>query len=368
MSLRQYANAPATTLTSSVSNLATSIDVASIVGYPPTYPFILILDRSTGTEEVVLVTGGSGLTFTVTRGYDGTAAFSHASGATVEHGIAAIDPREANEHVNADNGVHGVTGNVVGDSDTQSLTNKDLSDGTNTFPPTLTTDADLAAHEADTSTHGVTGDVVGTTDTQTLTNKTLDSTSPTAFLPPGVFLPYGGSSASVPAGWLYCNGAAVSRTTYAALFAVLGENYGPGDGSTTFNLPDLRDRGVIGATGGNPRGTTGGSATKTITSANLPTHTHGAGTLDTNTTGSTHTHNLSATNIATGTATGTAPGRVARGNTTASADIPAIVNDTGSGNSGHTHGVTGSTSDGGFANDPLDVTNPFQAANYIIKI
>lgn len=156
MSLRQYANAPATTLVSSVSTLATSIEVASIVGFPPTYPFILILDRTTASEEVVLVTGGSGNTFTVTRGYDSTTAFSHDSGATVEHGISAIDPREANEHVNSDNGVHGVTGDVVGTTDTQVVTNKDLSDPTNIFP--------------------VTGEVVGTTDAQTLTNKDISAT------------------------------------------------------------------------------------------------------------------------------------------------------------------------------------------------
>lgn len=52
--------------------------------------------------------------------------------------------------------------------------------------------------------------------------------------------------ATVPAGWLECNGAAVSRTTYAALFAVLSTTYGAGDGSTTFNLPDLRGEFVRG--------------------------------------------------------------------------------------------------------------------------
>ena len=45
---------------------------------------------------------------------------------------------------------------------------------------------------------------------------------------------------AAPAGWLECNGSAVSRTTYAALFAAIGTEYGVGDGTTTFNLPDLR--------------------------------------------------------------------------------------------------------------------------------
>ena len=200
MSLRQYANAPATALSASLTAIATTCDVDSITGLPITYPFILILDRGTASEEVVLVTSGTGTSLTITRGYDGTTAFSHASGASVEHGISAIDPREANAHVNATDGVHGVTGDVVGTDDAQFLTNKNLNDPSNVFPSTLATDAEvtaaadaagaaaqaaaeataaaaLAAHEGDTTTHGVTGDVVGTTDTQTLTNKTL--TSPT---------------------------------------------------------------------------------------------------------------------------------------------------------------------------------------------
>lgn len=52
----------------------------------------------------------------------------------------------------------------------------------------------------------------------------------------------------VPAGWLQCNGAAVSRTTYAALFAKIGTKYGSGDGSTTFNLPNLHHRFIEGTT------------------------------------------------------------------------------------------------------------------------
>jgi microcystin-dependent protein len=57
-----------------------------------------------------------------------------------------------------------------------------------------------------------------------------------AFAPTGVLLPFGGSSA--PAGWLLCNGAAVSRTTYATLFSIIGVTFGSGDGSTTFNVPN----------------------------------------------------------------------------------------------------------------------------------
>ena len=69
---------------------------------------------------------------------------------------------------------------------------------------------------------------------------------------------YGGASA--PAGWLLCDGSAVSRTTYASLFAVLGTSYGAGDGSTTFNLPDGRGRVPVGAGQATPPiWTTGGT-------------------------------------------------------------------------------------------------------------
>ena len=63
--------------------------------------------------------------------------------------------------------------------------------------------------------------------------------------PIGAILAFGGSSA--PAGWLLCQGQAVSRTTYAALFAAIGTAYGAGDGSTTFNLPDPREAALVGA-------------------------------------------------------------------------------------------------------------------------
>lgn len=66
--------------------------------------------------------------------------------------------------------------------------------------------------------------------------------------PTGTVLAYGGSAA--PSGWLLCNGSAVSRTTYAALFAAISTFHGSGDGSTTFNLPDYRGRILRGRDGG----------------------------------------------------------------------------------------------------------------------
>lgn len=126
MPVRQYANAPATTLNASCTNVATSIVVVSTTGLPITFPYTLIIDRGTATEEAVSVTAAAGTTLTVTRGIDSTTAFAHNAGATVVHGITAQDIREANAHVNADSGVHGVVGSLVGTTDVQTLTNKTL--------------------------------------------------------------------------------------------------------------------------------------------------------------------------------------------------------------------------------------------------
>ena len=117
----------------------------------------------------------------------------------------------------------------------------------------------------------------------TLVNENFDKIDVASAVTGAVQL-YAGSSA--PSGWLICNGQAVSRTTYAALFAVIGTTYGTGDGSTTFNVPNLVNKTVRGA---ETIGKTGGADTVTLTTANLAAHTHGVGTLATNNTGA-HTH------------------------------------------------------------------------------
>ncbi len=83
------------------------------------------------------------------------------------------------------------------------------------------------------------------------------------------------ATSSAPSGWLLCNGSAVSRSTYSALFAVVGTAFGSGDGSTTFNLPDYRDRMPIGAGTTYSANSTGGSKDAIVVS-----HTHTASVTD----------------------------------------------------------------------------------------
>ena len=115
-----------TTLTGAVNSSATSITVASTSGFPASYPYTLALDYDTSSEELVNVTAAAGLTLTIVRGQDGTTGVSHDAGAAVKHVASARDYREPQEHIAASSAVHGVTGSIVGTSDTQTLSNKTL--------------------------------------------------------------------------------------------------------------------------------------------------------------------------------------------------------------------------------------------------
>ena len=103
MSKRYFsASAAEAQITSGIDEIATSLTINISTGYPATLPFIIVVGNGTSSEEVMLVTARSGNTFTVTRGYDSTAAYSHATGSGVIHAASAIDFREANHYINGE--------------------------------------------------------------------------------------------------------------------------------------------------------------------------------------------------------------------------------------------------------------------------
>lgn len=82
------------------------------------------------------------------------------------------------------------------------------------------------------------------------------------------------SGQTIPENYLVCNGEAISRNDYADLFDVIGTTYGSGDGSTTFNLPDLSGNVAIGVSSLHPIGVSGGEETHTLVTNEIPSHTH----------------------------------------------------------------------------------------------
>jgi len=171
-------------------------------------------------------------------------------------------------------------------------------------------------------------------------------------IPTATIVPW--SSASVPSGFLECNGAAVSRTTYADLFAIISTTYGAGDGSSTFNVPDLQDNVAVGksnnkslaSTGGantvTSTGNVGGStANATLSTAQLASHSHPINPLDN--------------------PGGGQVGETTRPDNNYDVDNHPNTANTGSGQ-GHSHNMSAN-----FSGDATSVIQPYLTVIYIIK-
>ena len=260
-------------LASNVTNVATQITLDNATNLPSP-PFILVLNPDTNIEEIVLVdadqTGVVSPTFKVTRAQDGTTAQTHTAGQVVRHMIVGSDLQAVSTHTDA-TAAHGATGAVVGTTNTQTLTNKTLTS------PKINENVALTA--TSTELNLLDGATVSTAEINYLDGVT--SNIQTQFdnlvtVPSGVISAFAGSTA--PTGWLICDGTAVSRSTYSALFAIVGTTYGSGDGSTTFNLPNLKGRVAVGRdntqTEFDTLGETGGEKAVTLTEAQMPSHNH----------------------------------------------------------------------------------------------
>ncbi len=188
-------------------------------------------------------------------------------------------------------------------------------------------------------------------------------------MPVASIMIYAGPSA--PDGYLLCDGSAVSRTTYVDLFAAIGTIYGSGDGSTTFNLPNLSARMIMGVNGSFPLATTGGSATHTLTIPQLPAHNH-TGTTDSS---GSHSHSVNDPGHSHPQINGRDDGNVSNqpgqappgdgepnqtGAPTESAFTGISINSGGA----HTHSFTTASTG---SNSSFSLLNPYIALNYIIK-
>jgi microcystin-dependent protein len=168
--------------------------------------------------------------------------------------------------------------------------------------------------------------------------------------PVGVITAFAGSTA--PTGYLICNGAAVSRTTYAALFAIIGTTFGSGDGSTTFLLPDLRSKTIVGVGQGSgltnrTLASTGGAETKTLAVSEIPSHNHTINDPG-------HSHSQNTVNDDFNNSGGNPPGFTADG---AGSRTWYNINSS-------TTGISVNYTGGGAA---FNMMNPFLSLNYIIK-
>lgn len=167
-------------------------------------------------------------------------------------------------------------------------------------------------------------------------------------IPTATIVPW--TDSSVPSGFLECNGTAVSRTTYSALFAIVGTTYGAGDGSTTFNLPDLQDNVPVGKSNNKALASTGGANTVTST-GNVAGSTANA-TLSTAQLAS-HSHSF---NVGVN-------GANSVGNVWNQSGISGSLNTSNQGSgSGHSHNMSAN-----FSGDATSVVQPYLALIYIIK-
>ncbi len=167
-------------------------------------------------------------------------------------------------------------------------------------------------------------------------------------IPTATIIPW--STSSVPTGFLECNGQTVSRSTYSALFAVVGTTYGAGDGSSTFLVPDLSDNVALGKSNNKALASTGGAntiastgnvggstANATLSTSQLASHSHGKGSQN------------------------SGPGLNSNNPGSPQGGSPSNTGNSGSGG-GHSHNMSAN-----FSGDATSVVQPYITVIYVIK-
>lgn len=199
----------------------------------------------------------------------------------------------------------------------------------------------------------------------------------------GMIIPFSAVAGSVPTGYLLCDGTAVSRSTYSALFALISTTYGVGDGSSTFNVPNVQSRFVIGKSGSYALGSTGGATSTsftpsgnvavsvnnhTLTLSQIPSHNHSASTSVSGTVTLSNMRNQFFGSPFSGSINrvwGQNAGPVSSSNSYASfsGSGSTSIGNAGGGGS-HNHGASGSFSG---SSGSVNILNSYISLNYIIK-
>lgn len=236
--------------------------------------------------------------------------------------------------------------------------------------------------------------------TDTAIDAAVTTATANQYVPAGCIFDFAGTS--LPTGYLWCNGAAVSRTTYSGLFTAISTTFGTGDGSTTFNLPDYRDRFAVGkadmggvsdaaiidsllttTTLGATYDGEGAIDTITLVEANLPSvtanlsggtaasngaHTHSVTGTTTSSSTQTFVYQVNVSTLAiTNTSNNTVMTQTVSPFETTVVSTGSLSNGAAASNGAHTHTVTGSISFGSDTPFTVDILPPSLVVNVIIK-
>ena len=223
---------------------------------------------------------------------------THIDDLVIANPVATDDKSQGDDHLrNIKKAIKATFANVTG-AISATHTELDYTNvaavGTSEASKALVTDAngsiDVAAHNGSSQGLKLGGTLITSTAAELnhsdgVTSNIQTQIDGVASSPTASVIAYAGSS--IPSGWLLCDGTAINRTTYSTLFAAISTVYGVGDGSTTFELPDLKGRVIAGKESSDTRltsggsginggtlGSTGGTETHTLLTAEMPAHTH----------------------------------------------------------------------------------------------